>query len=496
MINHNFILIIIVIILLTLVFYKKTNFEHFVPGKVCTNPKASNYMNPANLTINDKSDDCVCEFPDHKVVCSRYFSVNYEYPDYTNNYNRCHDSDAYNFELNSKIPNNNLCQYENNDTCIFPTSLSNINSLYDIIDNPEEYLSLHNDDGSINYNNILRFGPCISKNKHRDTKLDLYFRLFNRKAINLSLNSSDPIFNLWDLAGKISIDQLKADYGKVIKSYTFIEETIETKIDVLGYGQNMLPEVSYNEIVNNFNNNLLSSNRIKHVALAISKDGSKYAIGIGNTKDSAMDIAILNAILFEPITEKNIDIQHNELNRSYTRTIHLFNKAKLMNNSDYTRIKKDINDKRIVNDEDKLLVLYRDKMNENDKNPVGILMINNDRYFKYPNNSDTLNKCLNVVKQIESKCFDSNKIVNGERNCNEVIMIRHDKANEKCTIIQNNKNIIKNSEYDFSKSNNLKEMNLNTPIKMVNSTIIDSSCNDKDVDCFIYSINDKRFCKG
>ena len=123
-------------------------------------------------------------------------------------------------------------------------------------------------------------------------------------------------------------------------------------------------------------------------------------------------------------------------------------------------------------------------------------MINNDRYFKYPNNSNTLNKCIDVIKNIDSKCFESNKMINGERNCNEIAMIRYDKTNDRCTIIQNNKNVIKNSEYDFSKSNNIKEINLNTTAKMINSSIIDSNCNDTDINCFIYSINDNRFCKG
>ena len=59
-------------------------------------------------------------------------------------------------------------------------------------------------------------------------------------------------------------------------------------------------------------------------------------------------------------------------------------KSQRMTLDEYDKIKKDIADNKVVDEESKLIVLCRDKMIENVNNPVGIFMINNDRYFKYP----------------------------------------------------------------------------------------------------------------
>ena len=143
----------------------------------------------------------------------------------------------------------------------------------------------------------------------------------------------------------------------------------------------------------------------------------------------------------------------------------------------------------------KLLVNYLDKINENSNNPIGILMVDNDRYFKYPNNSTILDKCIDNIKNISSKCDPLNKTINGFRNCNEVVMVKYNDITQQCTILQNDKNVIKNYEYDFSKSKNLSEINKNTPIQMINEMYLNYGCNNPNTECFIYSINDNRFCK-
>lgn len=492
--NKTIILLSIVVIILFIYIYYQLNYvEHFVPGKACTNELATNFIDPVKLGQNTVSDDCTCDFPSNKVLCSRYFATNYQDAKYPDQYKRCHDKNAYNFELNNKIPDNTLCTYENNEICIFPTNLTNINSLFDIIDNPDEYISLLNSDNMVNYANIVRAGPHIPKNKHRGEKLELYYRLFNRKAISLTMSSYDPIYNTWDLSGKITLDQFKENYNKVVRTFDFNEDGLNTIIEVKGYGLSFDDDnnISYTTLVDKLTNNFFSD-RNKHVALAVSLDCTKYGIGVGNTKDAAMDIAIANTIL----TNYNIDSNNKlEVNRSYTRTIYLFKKAQLMSLDEYDRIKKDIADKKIVSDESKLLIEYRDKLIENINNPVGILMIDNERYFKYPNNSEVLNKCNDLVKNIESKCFD-NTIINGERNCNEVIVLRHDNNNDKCSIVQQNKNVFVNSQYDLSGQSSNKELTVNIPIKITNALFSDSGCGKNNVDCFIYSINDNRFCKG
>jgi hypothetical protein len=492
MINHNIVLISILFVIIVLI--SSNNIEHFVPGKVCTDQKSKNYKNSVSLSPNETSDNCVCDYSSN-IICSRYFASNYQSPDYSNDFKRCFDNAAYNFEINDKIKDNSLCQYENNDVCYFPISTTNINSLYDIIDNPEEYLSLHDIDGNLNYNNILRSGPCIPKRKNRSTKLDLYYRLFNRNAVNLPLTSLDPMFNLWDTTGKITSEQLNATYGKIVRSYNFVEEGLDTKIDVTGYGLNMALNVSWDQIVSAFNNQ--SDDKKRHVALAISKNCDKYAIGVGKTKEMAMDIAMINCILYDPITDENIESKQNvNVDRSYNRIVYQFKKAKMLSIDEYQKIKEDIDKNMVVSDDIKLTVNYIDRLNENKDNPIGILMINNNRYFKYANNPDILDKCIDQIKNISSKCDTTNKTIDGETNCNEVVMLRYDDKKQQCTILQNDLNVIKNYEYDFTKTKKISEINKNTPIKLINMMYMNYGCNNPDTQCFIYSVNDNRFCKS
>lgn len=493
MINHN-ILLLLVIFGLLLLCVKNT--EQFVPGRVCTDAKANNYTNPVSISPSDSSDNCVCNYPNN-IVCSKYFATNHVNPKYSSEDKRCFDSSAYNFEINDKIPDNSLCQYENNDTCMFPVSTTNINSLYDIIDNPEEFSSIHNPDGTVNYNNILRAGPCIPTRQNRSNKLDLYYRLFNRSAINLQMNNLDPVFNMWDGSGKITQTQLNASYDNVVRSYNFVEQGLNTNIDVLGYGLNIKTSdnnISYNDIVNAFNNQ--SDPKKRHVALAVSKKSDKYAIGIGKTKESAMDIALMNCILYDKSMNETDNKKEDNVDRPYNRIIYLFKKAKLMTSDEYNNIKSQINNNMIVSDNDKTLVSYVDKINENIENQAGILMINNDRYFKYPNNESTLNTCLESVKNISPKCFMNNNTINGNQNCNEVVMIRYDNNAKQCNVLQDDFSLIKNSEYNFSKSKLINEINVNLPVKMVNKIYNDYDCGENNVDCFIHSINKKRFCKS
>ena len=498
MIYHKILLFSLLLFILFLIFYSSSSssisiiVEKFIPGKFCTNPKASNYTDPINIIPPDTPDNCTCIYPNNKIICSRYFATNFQEPNYSNPEQRCHDTNSYNFEINTKIPNNDLCQFENNDTCIFPVSLSNVNSLFDIINNPDEFVSIHDKDFNVNYNNILRAGPCISKKNNRNGKLELYYRLFNRDSIKPMNNYLDPIFNLWDLSGKITYDQLKAEYGAIIRTYNFVEENISTTIDVQGYNLQIPFDSDYSTIVNKFNNTT-NTDHIKHVALAVSKNGSKYAIGIGKTKDAAMDIAFLNALLYDD----NDKDRSGSVDRSYTRYIFLIRKAKLMDNILYQTIKRDIIENKIVKDEDRLLVFIKDKLFEDETNPIGILMLNNERYFKYNNDPSTLDKCIDQIKNINSTCYNNNnnKIIAGEPNCNEAILLRYDKSNNKCNIVQNSVNIIKNSDYDLSKSKNLKELTVNAPIKIINN-LMENNCNNDNVNCFIYSVNDKRFCKG
>jgi hypothetical protein len=210
-----------------------------------------------------------------------------------------------------------------------------------------------------------------------------------------------------------------------------------------------------------------------------------------------MDIAIMNCILYDATVNETIDSkQDSNVDRPYKRIIYLFKRAKLMSKDEYNNIKLQINNNIIVSENDKTLVQYVDKINENIQNQSGILMINNDRYFKYPNNSSTLDSCLDNVKNIVPKCFLNNNTINGNQNCNEVVMIRRDNDTKQCNILQDDFSLIKNSEYDFSKSKLINEINVNLPVKMINKMYNDYNCGENNVDCFLHSINKKRFCKS
>lgn len=476
-------------------FNNTSNIEHFLSNTICTNIHATNYTNPIHLTSSDKIDNCVCNYDNSKIICSRYFSSNYIEPTFSNTTIRCHDTTAYNFELNTKLPDNSVCQYENNEQCIFPISYTNINSLYDIIDNPSEYASIINSDGSINYNNILTVGPCISVTKNRAQKLKLHYQIFNRKQHKM-VNMYEPIFNIWDYAGKISIEQLKFSFGKTYKSYKFHipneNVKLETNIDMNGYGIDVDINVSYPLLVDKINNT-------KQIALAISNNCDKYAIGIGNTADLAMDIAMMNAILFDK-TNTSTDLM---VQRSYTKTIYQFQKAKLLSADEIEKIKNNL----IVNehitqdivDENKTLLHIINKLEENKTNPVAILMLNNKRYYKYLNDGKILTKCSNLISTIKSDCYiDKHVDVDGknERNCNETVVLRYDNNTNTCSIVQKTDKLIKNNIVDLSINNSIyNDIQQNATINTTHSLLNDINCDKNGIDCFIYSINDKRFCK-
>ena len=71
-----------------------------------------------------------------------------------------------------------------------------------------------------------------------------------------------------------------------------------------------------------------------------------------------------------------------------------------------------------------------------------------------------------------------------------------DDKKQQFTILQKDLNAIKNYEYDFTKTKRLSEINKNTPVKLINTMYMNYGCNNPDTPCFIYSINDNRFCKS
>ena len=58
MIDHNILFIVLIALILYIIYREKnSNVEHFVPGKSCTNIKATNFTNPLKLQENTQADD-------------------------------------------------------------------------------------------------------------------------------------------------------------------------------------------------------------------------------------------------------------------------------------------------------------------------------------------------------------------------------------------------------------------------------------------------------
>ena len=210
------------------------------------------------------------------------------------------------YKQTNKI-DNSKCKTINNKICRFPMSESNVNSLYGITSNDDEFKSLVNNDGEIMPGNMLTQGIIFDDNvkKIRQDKKTIFKELFFE---------SDSIegngLNLYDENGFIDMALLTSLENIISNKKTFIDNSEELSVDILssyvddfnnvinrkGYNFDGIPR-NYYELVK------LANSKGLHVALAVNKNANKYACGISKTKASACDIALVRCKTFIPLEE-------------------------------------------------------------------------------------------------------------------------------------------------------------------------------------------------
>ncbi len=242
-----------------------------------------------------------------KTKCCKKTADNYQAPTMNKKY-RCTDREAANFEpeeivdengrsdINQKLGNDAVCQYVDNDKCHFPVHLSNVNSFVDIVGNSAEIDKLIDENGINNYYLLPACGDEM-----RSRKLDLFHRLFlpyslkrneegelvieDGKVVKEYHRSPNGIgLNVWDFAGKVEGQQFTNTYKRFYGSPTF--DSMKNKIQKQSYGFGKIPETYYQL-------QKLAEEKNLHIALAISSDFRRYAIGMSPYEKDAMEIALL-----------------------------------------------------------------------------------------------------------------------------------------------------------------------------------------------------------
>jgi len=206
------------------------------------------------------------------------------------------------YKQTNKI-DNSKCKTINNKICRFSMSNSNVNSLYGISSNEDEFKSLVNNSGELMPGNMLTQGALyndVTKKIRQDKKM-LFKELFF---------DSDTIegngLNLWDDNGFVDMKLLTSTDSILSKKYTVKDESENESSTVVlssyvdnfgniinrkGYNLEGIPR-NYYELVK------LANSKGFKVALAVNKSANKYACGIAKTKASACDIALARCKTF------------------------------------------------------------------------------------------------------------------------------------------------------------------------------------------------------
>lgn len=600
----NLLLILILILLIYLFsLSKKEDFIQYKPNKfVCSDKNATNY----EIGKNKITDNSYCIY-NKDTICNRPFSNNFLDINVVNNYEEdegsvkikyniknngvCNDKKYINYvdvykrdEKGNKIRaseklaegnppsyfnklvkkdgdylvdynnnkiyeqkykiNNKTCLNINNLLCRFPMAKTPVNSLYHIINNYDEYKLL------ITKDNLLAIDKYVINDKNPEIKKlkENQFLLFKK----LFTNTNMYIFNIYDLNGYVSDYQLEYK-NKHLKSLNkhgvkYIDNKIVRSNICFSYTDNLgnikirkgydVGQISnYYQLVEKMNNNDL------HVALAVSKDASKYAIGIGKTKSIACDIALIRCkindyfrlpFLFkdhkaELINElqnsaniievdnkwwdffKDPSYEINDLTNAHKINYHnivnkyiesldivtlsvlyyhnlshndLFHTLKNLHLSDteINMVEKKVRQLPSLNTIKKYIL---HKSEENNKtNPCGILLVDNDRYINY-NNDFTNYLNHKDIPDINYSCTTN--------NCQEIVVLGLDKNRN--THEFKNKSIIPSVPiHDTNKLPYFNEQNEVIKNNLVN--IIDEKmdmCKLNDSDCILFKVNNEIY---
>ena len=513
---------------------KKINIELFNENnkiEICNRPFANNYEE-VPLLLNKNTERYLLDANGKKIKLKKNEIKGDKYCNREvyickDNYLKYKDDDEYVYKLlfnneNNKIINNKICKFRMADT--------DINSLYGISQNENEFKNILFDKNKlipdlINLNIYSQEDKEIMKNK-----INLYKIFIKTNEINgLGLN-------IWDLNGFLGIRQLCANQNhlfsetldnkknNIIMSFTDNNNNIIKKY---GYGFRYIPR-SYYELVNYANSNNL------HVALAISKKVDRYACGIGKTKAIACDIAIARCDTFisleniinnypnledELRTEiKNkmnlypikgffgniIDCERgfNELDSNndklnYKMILDNYVNSKNSNtlavlfyrchsHKDIYNIIKNIKNN-TINYDGSINGVYNKlikKVIDEKDNSSGILMIDNERYMNFSDNIDNIIKKCNLRNNLEV-CNKNDKI------CNDVNVIGY--KDEKCYIYPNYKKIFENwDNFKNVPKTERNEIINNNKVNVAKETI--ELCKKTGSECLLYKLDNKKYC--
>ena len=336
---YSLLAIFLMAIIIYVLFEDTCELEHFQENSMkCNDFRANNYHD-----VNDEFiDNSLCTY-NNNVICNRPMATNFSDIIFDDTF-RCPDNTALNYEdieykkdsENKKIPvtesdlingkycnefvnidqennylvkkceNTDVCKYIENKQCRFPMSNIKINSLKGICSSNEEFNGLimtkdYDVNGNLEDlneyklmpNNYITAGPHLTEenSKYRSNLLNLYTILFNNDGSKI--NSS--YLNLWDKFGKIDSSRL----SESSTSDTFYNNFIDLNGDIIErkYYNFSNPPKNYYEALNSFKNKNL------HISLAVNDSATKYAIGVGETKSEAADIALARCISFIDLEE-------------------------------------------------------------------------------------------------------------------------------------------------------------------------------------------------
>jgi len=458
------------------------------------------------------------------------------------------------YKQTNKI-DNSKCKTINNKICRYPMSKTNINSLYGITSNEDEFKSLVNNEGDLMPGNMLTQGALYEDDvkMKRQNKKTLYKELFF---------DSDTIegngLNLWDSNGFVDMMLLTSTDNILSKKYnintnsdnelsidiiTSISDNFSNVVNRKGYNLEGIPR-NYYELVK------LANNKGLKVALAVNKNANKYACGIASTRSSACDIALARCKTFISLDsiEELFKNQKSNLIQELLRRKSVYPIKSWGTIVDADIIKDNENDdnkklyievlKKYLNESDELslaTMYYRslthkelynifknNNLTEEDINSVeqksnnisslntvlkyivnksiqqennntsGILMIDNERYVNYNNDA------TNIIQHCSLP--DVQNICNGKDKCNEAAVIGLNEEN-KCILLQDFKLTFPNwNKYDLLPVQDLdndkwlnekNEIHNNNKIELANNLL--DKCKMLGSECIMYKINGETY---
>jgi len=386
---------------------------------------------------------------------------------------------------------NSKCKNINNKICRFPMAKTNVNSLYGISSNENEFKSLVNDNNELMPNNYRVQGEIFNEKQKqiiRQDKKSIYKKLFFDSETIEGLG-----LNLWSINSYVNYRQLTTDKDSfVTENYNFINNDKKTitgdiynsfidnkniLINIKGYGFSTIPR-NYYELVKFANNNGF------HIALAVSENADKYACGIATTKAIACDIALARCKTF--VSLEKLEYYFNGLESMLQ--IELRRRRNVNAERSWINNIKNLYINTVDNEQAELIDNYI-----NNKDTLSLatmyyrLHTHNELYFRYNNSllSDDENKLIEAnliqnssVTELPSLVSVMKYIMNKAKTENET---------NKCGIL-----LVNNDRYINYNNDATNIQNICNPLPDIPTLCNDNKCNEatvlglnQDNKCFI-----------